>query len=93
MKGLINIGMIWTVLAGTAGGMVYVSNAYVSTVQFKQFAVEIYYDQYYEVEDRIRRALEEEDFERARELGRRLERLRAKICDVEPQWVRCSESS
>lgn len=71
------------------GGLVAADSRYVQTSQFEQYAVEDFYDKFYEAEDRKLEAEESGDDKAAREAQRTMERLKAKICHIDPDWERC----
>ncbi len=87
----LNISGIWTMLAGTVIAVVYMFTTFVTVADFNELKVEVYYSQFYETIDRLRDAEANGEQEYSRELERRLERLKAKICDVEPEWERCDK--
>ena len=85
----INIGSIWTMLVATAIAITYMFNTFVTAGEFEQYVVEDYYENYYRLEDRLAKAERQEDEERVREYQRSMERLVAKICKVDPEWIHC----
>ena len=98
----LNIGVIWAMIVGTATAIVYVFTSFVTVAsndeyheeqyeQQQEFRVDIYYSQFYELLDKRDQAVEEERDEFAAELQRQLERLKAKICEEDPEWERCDE--
>ena len=78
------IGVIW-------GGMVTLDSRYAAMSDLKTLTVEVLYNSYNDNRDRLREAEARGDEEYARELRRRLEQIRAKICAHEPTWERCDE--
>lgn len=92
MKLDINMGTIWTMLAGTVMAVIYMFNTFATASDLQELAIDLYYDSYYELYDRIQDHANDEDTDEAyiRELERRLERIRSKICLEEPEWERCS---
>lgn len=78
-------------LAGTVVAVVYMFTTFVTVADFNELKVEVYYSQFYETIDRLRDAESNGEQEYSRELERRLERLKAKICEVEPEWERCDK--
>lgn len=62
----------------------------VTTQQFNEFSIEVYYRSFYDTLDRIFHAKANGQDELAVELERRLEQIKAKICALEPEWERCS---
>ena len=88
-------------LVGTATAIVYVFTSFVTVAandayheeqyeQQQEFRVDIYYSQFYELLDKYSEAVEEEREAFAAELQRQLERLKAKICEEDPEWERCN---
>lgn len=79
-----------SVLIGSIfGGVMALDQRYVSTAQFLELSVEVYYSQFYETLDRMQIAKTNEQAEYVKELERRFEKLKAKICELEPEWQRC----
>ena len=95
MKIDVGLSTIWTMLAGTVLAVVYMFNTFATASDLQELAVDIYYDQYYELRDRIRDLEDEEEIDEQylREVERRLERVKAKICYAEPEWERCDGAS
>lgn len=95
MKLDINMSTIWTMLVGTVMAVVYMFTTFATASDLQELATDIYYDQYYELRDRIRDLEDEEEVDEQylRETERRLERIRSKICAEEPEWERCDGPS
>lgn len=91
MKFDINMGSIWTMLAGTVVAVVYMFNTFVSAATFAEFQTDIYYLQFYELLEKAEHADDDEHPELAAELRRQMERLKAKICESDPEWERCKK--
>ena len=87
----INVGSIWMMLTGTVLAVVYMFTTFVTAAEFNQFSVEVYYGQYYERLEDWQRAIDSGNDDYANELERQLERLRAKICEEDPEWERCDD--
>jgi len=85
----INLGSIWTMIAGTALAIIYMFNTFVTAGEFQEYVTEEYYDSYYALLDRQTDAIENGQVELAEEFGRRLEKLKAKICEEDSEWERC----
>lgn len=80
-------------LIGSIGGGIYVAESrYVRTQDFAQYAVEDFYDKFYAAEDRYNAAVARGDEKAASTAKRTMERLRAKICAIEPSWPRCDDT-
>jgi hypothetical protein len=104
----IQLPFLWTLIVGTAVGMVYIFDTFalekdlddavaahgsmVTNEQFQQYAVEAFYVTYYELEQRRDDADELGNDALATELSRQMERIRVKICKVDPEWERCDDS-
>ena len=78
-------------IAGTAIAVVYMFTNFVSAAAFSEFQTDIYYIQFYELLEKQTHAEEDSHEGLAEELGRQLERLKAKICEEDPKWERCDE--
>lgn len=63
----------------------------VSSEDFEEFSVEVYYEQYYNLLERLFNAEDQGQDELANEFGKRLEKLKVKICRIDPEWDRCDE--
>lgn len=81
------------VLAGLVGGVwtavEVADNRYVATSELKSLSVEIFYREFFDAEDKLRAAEARGDTQAIKDQKRRLERLKAKICKIEPTWERC----
>ena len=71
------------------GGQSYLDSKYVQASQFAQFAIDTYYGQYYDRLDDYEEAVAEGRMELAKEYKRQMEKLKAKICEEDPEWERC----
>ncbi len=87
----INIGSIWTMIVGTAVAITWMFTHFVTSDEFQEYVTEEYYEKYYLVLDRVRRANERGNEELAIEMERTLERIRTKICKEDPEWERCKD--
>jgi len=87
----IEMGVIWAMITGTAVAIVYMFNNFVSAATFTDFQTDIYYVQFYELLEKKADAEDEERWELAEELQRQMERLKAKICEEDPEWERCGD--
>jgi len=86
-----DLGVYGTVIAVTASAIVYIFTNFVTVSEFNAVTVELLYDQYWTTLDRISKARANGQTDYEQELARRLEELRAKICEVEPEWERCEK--
>lgn len=57
----------------------------------EEINVDIWYGQFYDRLDDFDEANDEGNDSLAQEYARQMERLRAKICEVDPEWERCEE--
>ena len=94
----------YTVIAGTAAAVVWMMTQFapmervkaleleherfVSSEEFQEYVTEEYYETFYLVLDRVRRAEDQGNVDLAQELSRRLEKIKAKICAEDPEWER-----
>ena len=62
---------------------------YVTAGAFEQMSVDMWYGQYYDRLDDYDEAIAEGNEELAEEYKRQMERIKAKICKVDPDWERC----
>jgi Rod binding domain-containing protein len=86
------MGVIWAMITGTAVSIVYMFNTFVSAATFNDFQTDIYYSQFYELLEKKADAEDEGRDGLADELARQMERLKAKICEEDPEWERCNEA-
>ncbi len=56
-----------------------------------EFRLSIYYDQYYSLLKDYNTAMAAGQTAYAEELSRQMERIKAKICEADPEWERCDE--
>jgi len=89
----INFGTIWTVLVGMAVGVAYMFNTFATAADVEkkvsELELSISYGQYYDRLDDRDEAIDEGNAELAEEYERQMERLKAKICEDDPEWERC----
>ena len=76
-------------LVGTVLAVVYMFNTFVTAATFSEFQTDIYYIQFYELLEKQAHAEEDGHEGLADELARQMERLKAKICEDDPEWERC----
>ena len=77
-------------IVGTALAIVYMFNTFVTATAFSEFQTDIYYIQFYELLEKAEHADDDNHPALAAELRRQMERLKAKICEADPEWERCS---
>jgi len=91
----VNIGSIWTMIVGTALGIVYMFNTFATAADVEkkvgELELAISYGQYYDRLDDYDEAIAEDNGKLAEEYKRQMERIKAVICEHDPKWERCSE--
>jgi hypothetical protein len=99
IKGL-NIGMLWAAVSGTAGLCVWALTHFAAADDLKELEDKVFqadaeillqmdYSAYYDRLDDYEETLEEGRDGLAAEYKRQMERIRARICEQDPQWERC----
>ena len=87
----VNLALITAV----AGGVIWITTTFVKADEFhKQITdinVSVAYGQYYDRLDDYDEAVEEENEELAKEYMRQMEKLKAEICEHDPEWERCKK--
>lgn len=87
----INFGIAGTCVAA----VIWMFSTFVRAEEFHQkitdITVAIAYGQYFDRLDDYDEAVAEGNEELAREYARQMERLKAEICEHDPQWERCDE--
>ena len=91
-KELINMGLIWTAITTTVAAVLWMMNSFASAAEVNEIRLEIAYGQYYDRLDDYEEALAEGREGLADEYKRQMERLRAAICEEDPEWERCEKS-
>lgn len=79
---MFNVGQMGLV----ASAVVYMFTTFVSASDFNSYIVEDFYDKYYMAEELL---IVESDDAARRRIERTMERLRTKICEIEPEWEQC----
>lgn len=90
-KELINLGLMWTAITTTVGAVLWMFATFATAAEVDDIKLEIAYGQFYDRLDDYEEALDEGRDELAEEYRRRMERLRAKICEKDPEWERCDD--
>ncbi len=85
----INLGTIWIMLAGTATAIIWMFTTFASAADLNELKTELAYSSYYSLLERHQDATDAGRDELAAEFARQMERLRAKICEEDPEWERC----
>lgn len=73
----------------TASAVVFMFTTFASAAEVDEIKLDIAYGQFYDRLDDYDEAKEEGNEELAAEYERQMERLRAKICEEDPEWERC----
>lgn len=76
-------------IAGTVIAVVYMFTNFVTAATFSEFQIVVYYDSYYALLERRNDARDAGNDAYAEELERQMERVKAKICEDDPEWERC----
>jgi hypothetical protein len=88
---LINVGLIWAAMTSTVTAVLWMQANFASAAEVNELKLDIAYGQFYDRLDDYEEALEEGREELAAEYRRRMERLRATICEQDPEWERCDD--
>lgn len=93
--GHLNIGSVWAIVVGLVAAVVFVFNEFARAedvnLKFGALELDIAYGQYYDRLDDYDEAVSEGNLDLAAEYRRQMERLRAKICESDPEWERCDD--
>lgn len=81
----INLALI----SATAAAVIWMFTTFASASEVEEIKIDIAYGQYYDRLDDYDEAVAEGNESLANEYARQMERLRAKICENDPEWERC----
>jgi len=81
----LNFGLIGV----TASAVIWMFTQFASASEVEAIAVDVAYGQYYDRLDDFDEAESEGNAPLAAEYARQMERLKAKICEADPEWERC----
>lgn len=84
----LNFGLI----SMTAAAVIWMFTTFASASEVEEIHLDIAYGQFYDRLDDFDEAMDEGNLELAKEYKRQMERLKAKICEADPEWERCGES-
>jgi len=87
----INVTLVWTAITTTVAAVLWMFTAFASASEVEEIRIDVAYGQYYDRLDDYEEALDEGREELAAEYKRQMERLRAKICEADPEWERCKK--
>ena len=89
----VNFGIAGTCVAA----VIWMFTTFVRAEEFHtkitEITVAVAYGQYYDRLDDYDEAIAEGNVELAKEYKRQMERLRAEICEHDPEWERCDDGS
>lgn len=86
-----NLALMWTAITTTVGAVLWMISTFASASELEDVKTDIAYGQFYDRLDDYEEAVDEGRHELANEYKRQMERLRAKICEVDPEWERCDD--
>ena len=81
----INIGAI----AATASAVLWMFATFASASEVEEIKLAVLYGQYYDRLDDYDESLAEGNERLAEEYARQMERIKAQICEMDPEWERC----
>lgn len=87
----INIGLIWAAVTATITAVLWMFATFATAAEVEDIRLGIAYGQFYDRLDDYEEALDEGREELAEEYKRQMERLRAYICEEDPEWERCDD--
>lgn len=79
------------VVSAVAMAVVWVYATFATAAEVDELRVDVAYGQYYDRLDDYDEAVAEGNDRLAREYAREMERLKAKICEEDPEWERCDD--
>ncbi len=91
MNKWINIGIMGATISGTAAAILFMFSTFATAAEVNELKLNIAYGQYYDRLDDYEEALDEGRDELAAEYKRQMERLKAEICEQDPEWERCED--
>jgi hypothetical protein len=83
----INLSMI----SATAAAVIWMFSTFASAADVEEIKLDQWYGQFYDRLDDRDEAVAEGNAKLAAEYERQMERLKAKICEADPEWERCDE--
>lgn len=87
----INLGLLWAAITGTTAAVLWMFATFASAAEVNEIKLDIAYGQFYDRLDDYEEAIDEGRPELAAEYRRQMERLRAAICEEDPEWERCDD--
>lgn len=87
----LNMGLLWGTVTTTVGAVLWMFSTFATAAEVSEIQLDIAYGQYYDRLDDYDEAIAEGNHELAAEYLRQMERLKAKICEQDPEWERCDD--
>lgn len=81
----VNVGLIGMV----ATAVVWMYGTFASASEVEEIKLAVLYGQYYDRLDDYDESVDEGNEALAREYARQMERIKAQICELDPEWERC----
>ena len=78
-------------IAGIAAAIIWMFATFASAADLNEVKVAVWYGQFYDRLDDRDEAVDEGNEDLAEEYERQMEKLRAQICEADPQWERCDD--
>ena len=91
MKLNINLVATWTAMTVTASTILWMFSTFATAAEVDEIKLSIAYGQFYDRLDDYDEAIAEGNERLAAEYKRQMERLKATICEQDPDWERCNE--
>ena len=76
-------------IAGTASAVIWMYGAFASAADLEEVKLMVLYGQYYDRLDDYEESMAEGRDRLAEEYARQMERIKAEICELDPEWERC----
>ena len=93
VKATLNDKLNFGLVGVTASAVVWMFTQFASASEVEAIAVDVAYGQYYDRLDDYDEAVAEGNNALAAEYARQMERLKAKICEADPEWERCDDGT
>lgn len=93
MKATLNDKLNFGLVGVTATAVIWMFTQFASATEVEAIAIDVAYGQYYDRLDDYDEAVSEGNAALADEYSRQMERLKAKICEADPEWERCDVSN
>ena len=87
--GKLSIAINGALVTTTAAAILWMFQTFATAAEVDGLRLDIAYGQFYDRLDDYEEAMDEGRVELAAEYERQMERLRAKICEQDPEWERC----